>query len=248
MTNPSDPSPKEPVYLQVQTKLMELIRRAGYGPGDRIPPERDLAEQLGVSRMTMRRATENLVQQGVLERRSTSGTYVREPRVTRPVGYGVTLGLTQLLRQEGNEPGSRLLSFETRTATQKVREALDLPIGAKVVISRRQRLVNGQPFCVEVSHLPASLVPGLAASDLIESPSLYSLLQERYGISIGRSDQLLSVASATDEEAELLGVAPGSPVLLLRSVVSDANGRNVEYLKSINHPDRVSFQAAGRLS
>ena len=234
-----------PLHLQVQVTLKEMIEDVEYGPGDRIPSERQLSEQIGVSRMTVRRAVENLVRLGMLERRSTSGTYVRQPQVVRQVGSGSTMGLSQLLRQEGVDPGSRLLSFETMRAPRKIADHLDLRVGQFVVVTRRLRLVNGQPFCIETSYLPSALVPGLAAADLIDSSSLYELLRARYDIVIAKSEQALSISRATEDEAELLEIEVDSPVLFLRGVVTDADGLRVEYLKSVNHPDRVAFRTTG---
>lgn len=93
-----------------------MIEGLVYSPGERIPSERELAEQLGVSRMTVRRAIENLIQRGLLERRSTSGTFVRQPQVYRRVGEDVAMGLTQMLREEGAVAGSKLLGFEVMLA------------------------------------------------------------------------------------------------------------------------------------
>jgi GntR family transcriptional regulator len=234
-----------PLHRQVRTALQEMIEGAEYGPGDRIPSERELSERLGVSRMTVRRAIEDLTGLGLLERRSTSGTFVREPTVLRGVG-GPAMSLSQRLRAGGAEPGSRLLSFEAKPAPRKIAERLRLSVGERLVVSRRLRLVNGQPFSLETSYLPQALVPGLAAADLVAG-SLYQTLRERYGLAIGTSEDTISLSRATPDEAELLEIEADAPVLLLRSVVADTTGRPVEYLVSVNHPDRVAFRVTGRV-
>ena len=234
-----------PLHGQVRAALQRIIEGSEYGPGDRIPSERELSERLGVSRMTVRRAIEDLARLGLLERRSTSGTYVREPKVLRGAG-GPALSLSHRLRAGGAEPGSRLLSYEARPAPRKTAERLRLSVGEPLVVSRRLRLVNGQPFALESSYLPQALVPGLAAADLVDG-SLYEVLRDRYGIVLGRSEDTISLSRATPDEAELLELEADAPILLLRSVVSEASGRPIEYLVSVNHPDRVAFRVTGRV-
>jgi GntR family transcriptional regulator len=232
------------LYLQVEATLKEMIEGLSYSPGDQIPSERELSEQLGVSRMTVRRAIENLIRRGLLERRSTSGTFVRQPQVYRRVGKDVAVGITQLLREEGAVAGSKLLCFETLLAPLKIAEKLKLRLGVPVVMIRRLRTANGKPFCVETSYLSAEIVPGLSAEDLMgESASLYRILAERYGIRLSQNYETLDLSYATHEEAQLLELKEGDPVLLLRSVVMDELDRPVEYLKSVNHPKRVVFHS-----
>lgn len=241
-------STSQPLHLQVRASLCGSIERGVYAPGERIPSERELADELGMSRMTVRRALEDLVRDGVLERRSTSGTFVRDAAVVRRVGVESTLGLTQLLREGGAEPGSRLLSFVVRPAPSQVAAQLALPVGARVIALRRLRLANGQPFCIEASYLPSARVPGLAADDLAGSASLYRLLEERYGIVPGTSDELLGLTRINADEAELLGLAPGESALLLRALTRDRDEQPIEYLHSINHPERVVFRTRSQPS
>jgi GntR family transcriptional regulator len=231
-----------PLYLQVQQTLKEMIEDVEFGPGEQIPSERELSDMLGVSRMTVRRAVENLIQMGLLERRSTSGTYVRQPQVIRHVGSGYSIGLTQLLTEEGAKAGAELLEFEHARAARKVAGYLQLRVGELVVKIRRLRLVNGLPFCIETSYIPAALVPGLEPSDLVGDVSFYTLLKNRYGFDMIKSEGTVNISRCLQEEAALLDLAVGDPVLFMRAVVCDANDRRVEYLKSVNHPDRVAFR------
>ncbi len=237
-----------PLYLQVEATLKEMIDETIFSLGDQIPSERELSEQLGVSRMTVRRAIQNLTDHGLLERRSTSGTYVRQPKVMRGMGKEKTMGLTQLLQSEGVIAGSKLLSFELARAPLKVAEKLNIRLGSQVVILRRLRLANEDPFCIETSYIPYDLVPGLSAEDFsTPSSSLYNLMQERYNIKLDRNEETLKISFATLEEAEQLEIETGDPVILMRVVVMDDTGRCVEYMKSINHPVRVVFHSVAKL-
>jgi GntR family transcriptional regulator len=237
-----------PLYLQVQQTLKEMIEDVEFGPGDRIPAERELSEMLDVSRMTVRRAVENLIESGLLERRSTSGTFVREPQVVRHVGGNeYPIGITQLLEQEGSHAGSRLLAFEMMRVPRKVADYLNLRVGENVIMHRRLRLVNDVPFCIETGYLASELVPGLAENDFSENKSFFGLLRQRYGIDVVKSEGIVKLSRCTQEEADLLELEPGDPVMFMRSVSFDPNDRRVEYMKSINHPDRVAFRTFRQL-
>ncbi len=237
-----------PLYIQVQETLKEMIEDVEYGPGERIPSERELSEILGVSRMTVRRAVERLIDSGLLERHSTSGTYVRQPKVVRHVGTQHAIGITQLLEQGGAQAGSRLLSFDVVRAPRKVAHYLDLRVGKLVTKIRRLRLVNTTPFCIETSYVAAAIVPDLCAEDFDETASFYALLRQRYGIDLVRSEGTVSISRSTHEEAALLELEEGDPVMFMRAVVFDTADRAIEYIKSINHPDRVAFRTYRQLN
>lgn len=235
---------QSPLYLQVEATLKEMIEGRDFSPGDQIPSERELSEQMGVSRMTVRRAVENLIDRGLLERRSTSGTFVRMPRVLRRMGKDVAVGLTQMLQEKGARAGSLLLGFDVERAPLKIAEKLQLRLGAGVYVIRRLRTSNDEPFCVETSYIPVDIAPGIARAELdVPEASLYRIMQERHGIRFARNDETLKLSFATQEEADLLGLNHGDPVMLLRTVVFDDNDRPVEYLKSVNHPNRVIFHS-----
>jgi len=237
------------LYQQVEATLKEMIEGLVYSPGDQIPSERELSDQLGVSRMTVRRAVDNLVRRGLLERRSTSGTYVRRPQVYRRVGKDIAVGITQLLQEDGAQAGSSLLSFDSILAPLKIADKLQIRLGSPVVLIRRLRTANDLPFSVETSYFPADLVPGLSAEDLRDpAASLYSILYKRYGIRLAKNNETLKLSYATQDEANLLDLKIGGPVLLLRSIVLSPDDQPVEYLISVNHPDRVVFQAVSTLS
>ncbi len=237
---------REPrVYERAQQHLIEMIEGPGYVGGDRIPSERELSEQFGISRMTMRKAIEKLIDKGLLERHSTAGTYIPMPVVRRPItGKMFSHGITEIVRQCGGTPGSRLLFFEQHEAEPRVAEHLGIRTGERVIAIRRVRTVNDLPFCVETTVLAAARVPGLAADDFFGEQSLYALLAQRYGIAMGGGRGTLSVSSVTAQEAQLLGLRPDSPALIFRSVANDENDQPVEYLTSVNHPQRVVFETA----
>jgi GntR family transcriptional regulator len=231
---------RQPAYRQAQDAILAMLKGPGYPAGTRIPSERVLAEQFGISRMTARHAVENLVRDGVLERDSTSGTRVAGGGVVRNLAAHVA-SLTSIIARAGAKPTSRLLSFAALPAPRGVAQALGLPRDAPVVAVRRLRLADGQPFCIESSFLPARRVPGLADADFGPGSSLYALLEERYGIRPAGRRGRIQIGHVVAEDAALLGLEPGAPVIEYRSVVFDTAGQPVEHVVSLNHPQMVVF-------
>ena len=131
--------------------------------------------------------------------------------------------------------------FALARADRDLAARLNIEIGLPVLRMRRLRTADDVPFCIELSSLPGGLVPGLVAQDLANSVSLYQLLRDRYGIVPTDRDSEISVGPVTAEDAGLLGVAPGINVLLYTSIVRDADGRVIESVSSVNHPERVVF-------
>ena len=231
------------VYEKAQQHILEMIEGPDYAAGDRIPSERELSERFGISRMTMRKAIDRLALKGLIERRGTSGTYIPVPVIKRPlISRMFSQGISQIVRDCGGIPGNRLLFFEQQEANARVAERLDIKAGDALIVIRRLRTVNDLPFCVETTHLPAVIVPGLAADDLFGTQSFYALLKSRYGIDVESGDGTISVSTVTAQEASLLGLKKESPAPIFRAVAQDTNNRPVEYLTSVNDPQRVIFK------
>jgi GntR family transcriptional regulator len=232
-----------PAYKQIQVYLQDLLAGPDYGPGDRIPSERALAEQLGRNRMTVRKAIEGLITKGLLERHGTSGTRVPVPRVTRPIdGFSLSNSMTRMIQAGGGTAHSKLLHFEQSRASAKVASRLRLSEGADIVMFRRLWAADETPICIETSHLSLSLVPDLAAQDLMEGGSLYSLLHDRYGISAIQGEREIGIANCSEIEGRLLGLEAGTACLSLTLLMCDANGRPIEFTQSVNHPKLVVFK------
>jgi GntR family transcriptional regulator len=234
----------KPVYVEVQDYVLNLISGPDFGPGDRVPSERALAETLGVNRMTVRKAIDKLVDRGVLERNGTSGTRLPLPQVTRPIDVRSSLGITRIIRNAGGTPGNKLLHFGEAQATESIAQRLRVPVGTELVMFRRLWTVNETPFCIETSYLPIARFPDLVAEDLVSGQSLYALLKQRYGVEASPSEREIGVGTCTDLEARQLAMKPGSPTLVLRLVAEDEAGRPIEYMKSVNHPNHVVFRTS----
>jgi len=230
-------------YVQIEEELAERIRTGMLRPGDRIPPERELAEQMQVSRMTVRQALGRLADRGLLVRERGRGTFVSEPKLVQSLSR--LNGFYDQMVSQGILPSSRLLSGEQILASAAVAQVLDLRIAEPLFKVVRLRLGGGVPLALETSFFPARLVPGLLDYDL-ERHSIYRLM-ERYDARPVRATQSLEPVPARDLEAEALEVPPGSPLMLVERIAWDAQDRPVEYAKDIYRGDRSRFVAELRL-
>lgn len=162
------------LFEKAQLHVLEIIEGKDYVGGERIPSERDLAETLGIHRMTVRKAIDRLVDQGVLERRGTSGTYIPEPVIKRPIiGSAFPHSISDIVHQCGGTPGIRLVYFEQLAAKSRFAERLKIKLGDSLILIKRMRTINSMAFCVKTTFLPEVRVPGLAADDLIHDQSLF---------------------------------------------------------------------------
>jgi GntR family transcriptional regulator len=240
-------APSLPAYLRAMAHIRAMAESSDYQAGDKIPSERVLADALALSRMTVRRAVDELVREGVLERRSTSGTIVAPARVVRPLDPQKVLGIPEIIRNSGGKPSARLLSFGLIETPEGLADHLGIAPGEAAVAIRMVQSSDGAPFCVERSYLPAARVPGLSASDLAGEVSLYVTLRNRYGIAPTSTRGVLTAAAAAPEDAALIGLGQNPIALIYRVTVFDQDERPIERVISINHPRRTLFSTERRL-
>jgi GntR family transcriptional regulator len=235
-----------PAYAQIEERLSEAIAVGDVGPGDRLPPERELAERLGVSRMTLRQALESLERRGLLLRTvgRRGGTFVAQPKIERDLT--ALAGLTQQLVRQGHQAGARVLSSREGTAGQRTGSALGLPPGAGVFEVVRLRLSDGQPLALERSLFPATRFPGLLDRSL--EGSLYELLERDYGAAPRHAVERLEPVLAEQPAADHLGVRLGAPLLLVERTAYDADGVALEFARDLFRGDRTRVLVESRLT
>lgn len=221
---------------RVRERLADLLE--GLAVGDAVPPERVLAAELGVARMTVRHAVDELVREGRLVRRQGSGTYVAEPKIAWPLALA---SFSDDMRRRGFLPSSRTVAFERRPAGARIARRLGVSPRDEVVHAVRLRLADDQPMALETLHLPAARVPGLAAEDLAAG-SLYELLEARYGIVLAGGFQTVEPTVVEPDEAELLGLPAFSPALLFERTTRDGDGAVVEDSRSLYRGDRYRLE------
>lgn len=217
--------------------VAEAIRAGGFEPGDRLPPERELAERLGVSRSTLRLALHDMERAGVVTRRPGrgGGTFVAVPRVERDLASFAGLG--EYIRRQGLEAGARVIGLAVTAAGPAVAEALQIAPGDPIVAVDRIRLAGGEPIALERSRFPAERFPGLAERAL--GGSLYDLMRDEYGLEPVRAVERIQPVAAQPGVAELLGVEPGTPLLAVERVAYDAGGLPLEHADDLFRGDRT---------
>ncbi|MEV0665923.1 GntR family transcriptional regulator [Actinomadura luteofluorescens] len=219
----------------VRRELLAMLD--GLDVGDALPSERRLAEDLGVSRPTLRQAIDGLVAEGLLDRRHGSGTYVAQPRIA--VSLTMTSFTEDMIRR-GMKPGGRVLSFRTETAGARIGRRLALSPVEEVFTIRRLRMADEAPMAIETLYLPRALLPGLRRSDL-EGRSFYDLLRGN-GIEIASGTETIEPTVTTAEEAAELGVPVHMPAFLFERITRDAGGRPLEYVRSLYRGDRYRLE------
>jgi len=222
---------------ETRERVLELTESLGVG--DSIPSERQLGVDLGVSRLTVRAALDELVREGYLVRRRGAGTFVAEPKVQK--GIDIT-SFSDDMRARGLSPGSRTLDLRDIPAGARLGRILHVSPSEPVVAVKRLRLADGEPMAIELLHVRASLVPGLNAHDLEEN-SFYDLLTSRYDVSIVGGTQTVEPTVTNEEESAVLGVPLHSPALLFERVTRSSVGEIVEYTSSTYRGDRYRLVA-----
>jgi DNA-binding GntR family transcriptional regulator len=241
MTSPIRPAEVDrsspvPLYFQVATRLQELIERGEIGVGDRIENEVDLAERLGVSRPTTRRAIQYLVERGMLVRKRGVGTQVVHPKVRRPVELS---SLYDDLRTAERAPRTEVLTLEVVPADGEVAGALEIALGTEVTWIERLRYAGGEPLALMHNAIPLDLIR-LTERDLAEH-GLYELLR-RAGFVPRIATQVIGARSAGATEARILSEKRGASLLTMSRTAWDAGGRALEYGSHVYRASRYSFE------
>jgi GntR family transcriptional regulator len=217
---------------ETRERVLELIEPLSVG--EAIPAERQLGADLGVSRLTVRAALDELVREGYLVRRRGAGTFVAEPKVAK--GIDIT-SFSDDMRARGLTPESRTLDLHVEMAGARLGRILHVSPSEEILSVKRLRLADGDPMAIELLHTLASLVPGLTGRDLEEN-SFYDLLASRYGISIVGGTQTVEPTVTNEEESASLGVPLHSPALLFERLTRSSTGDPVEFTSSIYRGDR----------
>ena len=234
-----------PLYYQIAERIKEQVALGDLAAGDQLPPERELCDQFGVSRMTVRQAVTYLAKQGVLDVRPGVGTFIAQPKLTYDALH--LLGFSEEMARSGAVAESLVLEQSLVVPAARVASKLRLDPNETVVQIVRLRRVNQEPMLLETSMIRAAIVPDLEQVDLAQN-SLYELLERRYGLRLQRSHQTVEVVIANEYEQQLFGLRSGAAMILLEGATYDADEQPIEYFKAIYRGDRCKFELESRRS
>ncbi|GAA3411003.1 GntR family transcriptional regulator [Streptosporangium vulgare] len=231
-----DRSSPVPLYFQVAERIAEAIQTGELLPGARLDNEIQLADQLGLSRPTIRQAIQYLVDKGLLVRKRGVGTQVVHGQVKRAVEL---TSLYDDLRRAGQKPMTQVLSIDTVAAEESIAEALGVAPGAAVLRLERLRYALGEPLALLHNWLPLGLTP--LTAETLESRGLYELLRLS-GVRMRVANQRISARAATPAEARLLNERRACPLLTMVRTTYDDQGRAVEHGSHVYRASHYSLE------
>jgi GntR family transcriptional regulator len=213
-----------PLYLQVRERLTQRIASGQWRAGDMVPSEIQIAADLGVSQGTVRKALDEMTSANLLVRRQGRGTFVTTHDETRILFQFFKLKLDTGARLF---PESEVLGVTVAPASPEEADKLSLSAATPVIRIRRTRSLAGRRMIVETVVLPASLYVGIARGDIPNN--LYDTFARSYGVTVSGGEESLKAVTASAEDAGVLGLEPGAPLLLIDRVATDLDGRPVEW-------------------
>jgi GntR family transcriptional regulator len=227
-----------PLYSRVETVLASEIAEGDMKAGDQLPTEDSLIERFEVSRITVRRAIQNLVGRGLVEIRRGKGTFVASPKITQELTE--LTGFVEDMRGLGRKPTARVISKETVTADTTVAGHLALTKGERVVRIRRVRLADGVPISFDETYLPLEIGNKIITNNLKVEP-IFSLLERKYNVPLIEAEYKLEAVAAEAEVAAALRVKQGSPIFRIERTSYSTGNRPVDYEKLYYRGDLVRF-------
>lgn len=226
-----------PLYAQIREALREDLARME--PGQAISPESDLQARFAVSRITVRKAVDDLVTEGLVVRQQGRGTFVQRPKLTHELNM-ITSWTEQLLAAGLT---SRTVHLETEEIDppKRIAVSLELHPEEQVFALRRLRMVAEEPLTLMLNYLPSRLVPGLGEK-MARHESLYEVLEKDYGLIAARAVDVVETRTATDEEAKRLRIEHWAPLLSVTRISYLEDGRPLEVGLAISRGDRYRYR------
>ena len=229
-----------PLYYQLKQYLEEKIERGDLKPGEFIPSEREMSEQFGISRMTVRQALQELVVEGKLIREKGKGTVVAEPKINQ--GLLKLTSFSEDMLSRGMRPGAKVVDVSVKTEHSGISKKLRIGEDAPLLVITRVRMADEQPMALETTHLPLSRFAGLD-KDNFKNMSIYEHLKDQYGVVTTSATQTIEVGMPNTREAELLKIERNVPVILIERVTFDQQREPMELVKSTYRGDRYKLYA-----
>ncbi|MBE7554959.1 MAG: GntR family transcriptional regulator [Anaerolineales bacterium] len=226
---------KLPFYHQLYEILRQNIVRGEWQPDDMLPSEIELMERYNVSRITVRQALDELVNEGLIYRQRGRGTFVAHPTVDQALTR--IISFTEDMRQRGFTPGTEVLFSGLEPALPEVAEKLQLDPGTELVRLDRLRLADNEPMSIEESHLVHRYCPGILQHDYAANP-LREVLEQHYGIRLVRAKQIIRAIAAPRKIADKLSIPANTPLLYIERISYSPQNIPIEFLRLYHRGDR----------
>ena len=226
-----------PLYYQIVSDIKQQIKDGVLLPGDKLPAENTLSQTYQVSRVTVRKALDDLCALGLTERRPNRGHFVA--RIKDDLKNGKR-SLHDTLLSSGRVPTSRILSMTTEPASPSQSRHFGIPQGEPVILIHRVRYADGVPFALEHIYLPGDLFEGINPWEL-ENSSMIRIMEEEFHIEIAYSTQTLNPKVPTAQQAELLELKSRKPLLAISSDIVNKDGRVVKHTETLFVADVVEY-------
>ena len=225
-----------PAYQRIQTTIRGRISNGELKPGDSVASERELARVHGVSLMTARHALAGLEQEGIVERRRGSGTFVAPPRIH----FNKLMSYTEQMASRGLSAASKVITSKVIDGEDEIAARLMLPAASKLIKVERLRHTTDEPFALETCYLPAEKFPGLERGPLGRG-SLFATLERDFEVRLTYADEEVDATAAEPRVAQLLQVPKGAPVMRIRQVIYSSNAKPIIYVVGFYRAERHSL-------
>ena len=239
MSRTIDPYNALPKYYQLASILRQKIDDGEWEPRSPIPSERQLEIIYNISRTTIREAVEHLVRQGFLYREHGRGTFVSPQKLQK--GLMELTSFSEDLVKRGITPGQVIRDMSWVVPASNILQRLELTAGTEVLRIQRVRLGDQVPIGLQTSFIALTREQNITREEMETAGSLYRILQEKYGIIPTEADETLEVTLATPEEAALLQIESGAPLLLNERLLFSQNRTPVEFVKILYRGDRYQY-------
>ncbi len=227
-----------PLYTQIADNIREKIRSGELHEGSRIDSQTDLAQKLGVSRITIRQAIKILEKEGLVVTKQGKGTFVSTKAVSQELGALLSFG--EIAEAQGLDHVVRVMDFKWVLPPEEVREFLGGDYEEPALRIKRLHLIHDSPLALADIYLPLEVGAVIQKRDIEKLP-LYTIMERRLGLSLGQAIQKISATSADNDTAAILNIRPGYPLLVAQRRTFSAEGKPVEFITFHYHSDCYHF-------
>jgi GntR family transcriptional regulator len=231
-----------PLYQQVKNHLESLIINGQLQPGDQLPSESELEDQFSVSRVTVRRALQELAYDGKIQRVVGKGSFVLKPKIEPLTAL---TSFSENMKAQGYNPSYQHAVINIITPSPKIKETLSLQEGEKVVYLTREMLADGLTMALQYAYFSERIYarnPGLFSPEVLNNISFYKILEIELGISLKRAEESVDAALARRDEARKLNINPGEVVLIIERTTFDTDDLPIEYVKLVFPVERYRYK------